>query len=70
MAAHVMTFMGMAPFGSIIADSVAERLGTPHTLALGGHACMVGALLFILRLPNLQPSSPNKNATDSTDSTE
>jgi MFS family permease len=57
MAVHVMTFMGMAPFGSIIAGSVAEKLGAPHTLALGGLACVGGALLFLLRLPGLQLAS-------------
>jgi MFS family permease len=54
MAVHVMTFMGMAPFGSIIAGSVAEKLGAPHTLALGGLACVAGAILFWTRLPKLQ----------------
>jgi MFS family permease len=54
MAVHVMTFMGMMPFGSIIAGSVAEKLGAPYTLALGGLACLVGSVLFLLRLPKLQ----------------
>jgi len=59
MAVHVMTFMGMAPFGSIIAGSVAEKLGAPHTLALGGFACLAGAALFAIRLPHLQLGASN-----------
>jgi MFS family permease len=58
MAVHVMTFMGMAPFGSIIAGSVAEKLGAPHTLALGGLACVAGAALFATRLSKLQLAMP------------
>jgi MFS family permease len=58
MAVHVMTFMGMMPFGSIIAGSVAEKLGAPHTLALGGLACVAGAVLFWTKLPSLQLVAP------------
>jgi MFS family permease len=54
MAVHVMTFMGMAPFGSIIAGAVAEKLGAPLALSLGGIACVLGAALFAARLPKLQ----------------
>jgi MFS family permease len=54
MAVHVMTFMGMAPFGSVIAGSVAEKLGAPLTLALGGLACLAGSIMFAIRLPKLQ----------------
>ena len=58
MAVHVMTFMGMAPFGSIIAGSVAEKLGAPVALALGGIACLAGSFLFATRLPQLQTVKP------------
>jgi MFS family permease len=78
LAVHVMTFMGMAPFGSIIAGSVAEKLGAPLALALGGAACLAGSVLFLSRLPGLQLAASNpfgqphqkQNATDHSDSTE
>jgi MFS family permease len=54
MAMHVMMFMGMLPFGSIIAGSVAEKLGAPLALSVGGVTCLVGAVLFSTRLPSLQ----------------
>jgi MFS family permease len=54
MAVHVMTFMGLSPFGAIIAGFIAEHLGAPVALALGGVACLAGAILFATRLPNLQ----------------
>jgi MFS family permease len=66
MAVHVMTFMGMAPFGSIIAGSAAEKLGAPLTLSLGGIACVAGSVLFFVRLPQLQlvTSKPIQTQTD------
>lgn len=75
MAVHVMTFIGLSPFGSIIAGFVAEHVGAPLALTLGGIVCMGGSLLFRLRLPILQPAASssswplhkNKNATDSTE---
>jgi MFS family permease len=54
MAMHVMMFMGMAPFGSLIAGAVAERLGAPLTVAMGAVCCFGAALIFMLRLPKLQ----------------
>jgi MFS family permease len=54
MAVHVMMFMGMAPFGSLIAGAVAESIGAPVTVAMGAVCCLGGALIFKLRLPKLQ----------------
>jgi predicted MFS family arabinose efflux permease len=56
MAVHVMMFMGMAPFGSLLAGVVAERMGAPSTVAMGAVCCLGGALIFMLRLPKLQQS--------------
>jgi MFS family permease len=58
LSTHVWMFMGMAPFGSMIAGSVAEKLGALHTLTLGGAICLAGAALFATRLPYLQLSAP------------
>ena len=54
MAVYSMMFMGMAPFGALFAGSVAERIGAPMTVALGGIACIVAALVFAMRLPALR----------------
>jgi MFS family permease len=51
MAVYSMMLMGMAPFGSLLAGTLAEHLGAPATVALGGVACIVGALVFALCLP-------------------
>jgi MFS family permease len=54
MAVYSMMFMGMAPFGSLLAGALAHRLGAPGTVAFGGLACVTGALVFGLRLPVLR----------------
>jgi len=54
MALYSMMFMGMAPFGSLLAGALAHRLGAPGTVAFGGLACITGALVFGLRLPVLR----------------
>ena len=50
MSFYVMCVMGTAPIGSLLAGAVAERLGTPETLVIGGVCCLVGALVFMLKL--------------------
>jgi MFS family permease len=54
MAVYSMMFMGMAPFGSICAGAVAHHIGAPLTVALGGTACIVGAIVFGRHLPNIR----------------
>jgi MFS family permease len=54
MAVYSMMFMGMAPFGALFAGSVAERIGAPRTVTIGGFVCIGAALIFGLRLPALR----------------
>ena len=54
MAVYSMMFMGMAPFGSITAGALAHRVGAPWTVAMGGMACIVGAILFALHRPYIR----------------
>lgn len=54
MAVYSMMFMGMAPIGALIAGSVAQRMGAPHTVMIGGAICIVGGAVFLLRLPRLR----------------
>lgn len=54
MSFYMMAFMGTAPFGSLLAGSVAERFGAPQTLMVGGVGCVVGALWFFHLLPQLR----------------
>ena len=54
MAVYSMMFMGMAPFGALLAGLLAKTLSAPTTVALGGLACILAALTFWLRLPALR----------------
>jgi len=46
-----MAFFGTVPFGSLFAGALAARIGVADTIALGGVACVLGALLFFRALP-------------------
>ena len=54
MAVYSMMFMGMAPMGALFAGAVANRLGAPLTVAMGGAVCVVGSGFFAARLPALR----------------
>lgn len=54
MSFFTMAIMGTAPFGSLLAGSLAKEIGVPTTIALGGGACLVGALLFTVKLPKIK----------------
>ena len=54
MSFYSMAFMGMAPFGSLLAGALAARYGAPLTIFVGGIACVMGAALFARRLPELR----------------
>jgi MFS family permease len=49
MSFYTVSFLGMAPFGSLLAGSMAGRLGVSLTLFIGGICCIIGALFFRLR---------------------
>jgi MFS family permease len=53
MAVYSMMFMGMAPLGALMAGALAEIVGAPLTVALGGAVCILGAIAFGMRLPKL-----------------
>jgi predicted MFS family arabinose efflux permease len=54
MSFYTMAFMGTAPFGSLLAGLVADRIGVPYTLMFGGIGCVLGALWFARSLPSLR----------------
>jgi hypothetical protein len=45
-----MAFMGMAPFGSLLAGTLAHAIGAPWTVILNGSAVLLGAAWFATRL--------------------
>ena len=54
MSFYTMAFMGMTPFGSLLAGSLASKIGAPNTLIIGGICCLIGSVVFASRLPALR----------------
>ena len=50
MSFYTVAFMGMAPFGSLLAGALARAIGAPLTVALSGAVCIAGAIWFATRL--------------------
>ncbi len=57
MSLYSMMFLGMAPLGSLLAGYVADYVGAPVTVALGGLASLAGGLVFIRRWPTMRGSA-------------
>jgi MFS family permease len=54
MAVYSMMFMGMAPIGALLGGAIADRLGAPVTVGIGGVASLAGAAWFGLQLPKIR----------------
>jgi len=48
-----MLILGVVPFGALLAGFLAEHFGAPLTVAVGGLACVAGAVLCAVNLPTL-----------------
>lgn len=55
MSLFTMAFMGMTPFGSLLAGTVARYWGPELTLRIAGLICLTAAVAFYVRLPRLRP---------------
>jgi MFS family permease len=54
MSYYTMAFVGMSPFGSLLAGSLAHAIGAPWTVMISGAVVLVGAVWFATRLPALR----------------
>jgi predicted MFS family arabinose efflux permease len=54
MSYYTMAFFGAAPFGSLMAGALAERIGAPHTVMFTGACCVAGAVWFSFELPKIR----------------
>jgi MFS family permease len=54
MSYYTAAFMGMAPFGSLLAGALAHWIGAPRTVMFTGSCCIVGGLWFWTRLPAIR----------------
>jgi MFS family permease len=54
MSFYTMAFLGMTPFGSLLAGVLAHAIGATWTVLAGGVLCLAGAALFAFYLPRLR----------------
>jgi MFS family permease len=54
MSYYTMAFVGMAPFGSLLAGGLANRIGAPTTILISGMCCVAGAFWFAALLKDLR----------------
>ena len=64
MSFFTMAFMGVAPFGSLLAGGLAGWLGAPRAVMIGGILCLAGAYIFgkDIMLVKSELSGLNKDA--------
>lgn len=54
MSLYTMAFLGVLPFGNLAAGVLANRIGAPNTVMIGGVFCIFGSLIFANKLPKLR----------------
>jgi MFS family permease len=54
MSYYTAAFVGMAPFGSLLAGSMAHWIGAPRTVMVTGSCCIVGAAWFWTKMKTLR----------------
>jgi MFS family permease len=54
MGVYSMVIMGMSPFGGLLAGVLADRLGAPTTVAIGGAICLITAGVFWTQLAGIR----------------
>jgi MFS family permease len=54
MSYYTMAFVGMAPFGSLLAGALAHRFGASHAVMITGAFCLLGAAWFSTQLKSVR----------------
>ncbi len=54
MSFFTMAFMGMAPFGTLLEGALANWIGAPNTLLISGGICILGTIIFSIKLPAIR----------------
>ncbi len=53
MSIFIMAWMGMTPFGALLAGVLARHVGAPHTLLISGSLCLIVSIIFLKEMPNI-----------------
>lgn len=56
MSYYTMAFFGAPPFGSLLAGTLADRIGAPHAVIISGAFCVAGSLWFALNFQRSERS--------------
>jgi MFS family permease len=54
MSLYAMMFLGMSPLGSLVAGKLADHIGAPMTVAIGGFVSCLGGLAFARKWPSMR----------------
>jgi MFS family permease len=54
MSLYTMAFIGLSPLGALLGGALADRIGAPRTVAIGGSLCLLVARWFHRQLPELR----------------
>jgi len=54
MSYYTVAFVGMAPFGSLMAGALAHLIGAATTVVISGICCMLGSAWFFTRMPSIR----------------
>ncbi|MDD5622931.1 MAG: MFS transporter, partial [Actinomycetota bacterium] len=54
MSFFTMAFMGMTPFGNLLEGALANWIGAPNTLLISGGICILGTIIFSIKLPAIR----------------
>jgi len=54
MSFYTMAFIGMTPFGNLLAGILAEAIGAPNTILICGAICILGGIIFSIKLPSIR----------------
>jgi len=54
MSFYTMAFMGAAPFGSLLAGALSDRIGAPWTVVVCGLVCLAGGGWLARKLPAIR----------------
>jgi ABC-type proline/glycine betaine transport system permease subunit len=49
-----MAFFGVTPFGNLVAGGLANYIGAPNTVIIGGIICVLASIVFTKQLPALK----------------
>jgi len=54
MSFFTIAFMGTVPLGNLLSGSLSNLIGVTYTILFGGVSCIIGAIIFALKLPEIK----------------